>query len=70
MARYRPKDYEVVLAELDGASDRAVILVSGSLIDHALAEAATSRLREPSTDAAGDELLMTQARSGPSVRRS
>lgn len=51
MSRYIPKNVEAAFAELDGQSDRAVILVAGSLLDHALAEAIMSRLRKPQTDA-------------------
>jgi hypothetical protein len=57
MARYVPKDYDAVFAELDGISDRAAILVAGSLLDHALSEAIMSRLREPPTDDDWQELF-------------
>jgi hypothetical protein len=57
MARHIPKDWEAVFAELDGVNDRAVILVVGSLIDCALAEAIKSRLREPDTDRGWNDLF-------------
>jgi len=62
MARHIPKDWEAVFAELDGVNDRAVILVVGSLVDYALAEAIKSRLREPDTDRGWNDLFKE---SGP-----
>lgn len=62
MARHIPKDWEAVFAELDGANDRAVILVVGSLIDYALAEVIKSRLREPDADKGWNDLFKE---SGP-----
>jgi DNA-binding MltR family transcriptional regulator len=62
MARNVPRDWEAVFAELDGANDRAVILVVGSLIDYALAEVIKSRLREPKTDKGWNDLFKE---SGP-----
>lgn len=50
MTRYIPKNLEAAFAELDGVGDRAVILAAVSLLDHALAEAIMSRLREPQTN--------------------
>ena len=50
MTRYIPKNLAAAFAELDGVGDRAVILALVSLLDHALAEAIMSRLREPQTD--------------------
>jgi hypothetical protein len=55
--RHIPKDYDAIFAELEGASDRAAILVAGSLLDHALSEAIMSRLREPPTDEGWKELF-------------
>jgi hypothetical protein len=57
MERHIPKDYDAVFAELEDASDRAVILVAGSLLDHALSEAIMSRLREPPTHDEWQELF-------------
>jgi DNA-binding MltR family transcriptional regulator len=57
MLRYIPKDYDAVFAELEDASDRAVILVAASLLDHALAETIMTRLREPPTNEGWEELF-------------
>jgi hypothetical protein len=49
---------DAVFAEPDGTSDRAVILVADSLLDHALSGAIMSRLREPPTDEGWQELFV------------
>lgn len=47
MARYEPRYLDGVFEEFNGASDRAAILVAGSLLDDALGRAIAGRLRDP-----------------------
>jgi hypothetical protein len=45
-----PADYEKMLEELNGANDRAAIIVGASLVELSLEKAIKSRLREPATN--------------------
>jgi hypothetical protein len=47
--RYEPKEIDHVLEELKNDNDRAVIIVGGSLLEHALEQLIKSRLREPAS---------------------
>jgi hypothetical protein len=47
--RYQPKDLTPIFEGLEKADDRAIIAISGSMVEHALETAISCRLREPST---------------------
>ncbi|MGH6879099.1 MAG: hypothetical protein ACREHV_17200 [Rhizomicrobium sp.] len=57
--RYAPKDLRLIFDEMSGGSDRACILVGGSLLEHELEEALLSRFRS-SKNAAERNALFTQ----------